>query len=432
MSKIKRYVVSTVVVDANLNDKFIKSLELYCQKNKAELILLPTNVNKLSEEQELDQRILKSNRHLNRNLLISLLPINPEQIDPITGLDRLSDNHKSVIYASPKQRLKSIASPSQRLPRVLMTPGAVTHPNISNSKRSIISNKDHVAGAIIIEVETKSLYHYRQVQAEKDGSFIDLGNKYSNNKITKAKLEALIPGDYHAGFTDPAVKAVIIKVLDKYKPKHLILHDFFDGISVNHHIEHKLIQKARMGKLMQLEGELKFASKELKELKDKCSNVLIVKSNHDEFLDQYLDAGKYVFDIPNHIIGLELAFAKARGKDPLEYGLKKYNNLDGVTFLKSDESFKLTNKNIECGAHGHRGANGSRGSTNNLEKCYQNIVYGHSHSPEILRGAWVMGTSSYLKLSYNIGPSSWMQTMCFIYENGARQLINVIDGSSIV
>lgn len=429
---MKRFVISTLVTDANINEKFLASLNNYCRKNKAELILIPNNLTKLTDEQMQDKTILKVGRNLNRNLLVSVLPINPEQVDPISGLDRLSSNKKSVIYASPKQRLKSVASPSQRLPRVLMTPGTVTHPNIKNTRRSIISNMDHLAGAIVVEIQTKSVYHYRQVQAAKDGSFVDLGKRYHADKITDVKLEALIPGDYHAGFTDPKVKSTIVNVLKKYTPKHLVLHDFFDGISVNHHIEHKILQRSIMGRLNDLSGELKFASNELQELSELVKKVVVVKSNHDEFLDRWLNEGKYVSDERNHIIGLELALSKAQGSDPLEYGLKKYNKFRNVLFLKSDQSFKLTNKEIECGAHGHKGANGSRGSAGNLEKCYQNIVYGHSHSPEILRGAWVVGTSTYLKLNYNEGPSSWMQTMCLIWEDGSRQLLNVIDGKCII
>jgi hypothetical protein len=43
-----------------------------------------------------------------------------------------------------------------------------------------------------------------------------------------------------------------------------------------------------------------------------------------------------------------------------------------------------------------------------------------------------MGTSTYLKLNYNVGPSSWMQSLCLVYSNGARQLINVINGSYVI
>lgn len=423
---MKRYIISTIVHGCNINENFLASLKSYARIKRAELLLIPTKVSDQLDE----PYVMEHSRHLNRNFLVSLLPINPDQIDPLSGLDRLSSNNKSVIYASTKQRLKSVASPSETVPRILMTPGAVTHPTTSLTKRGLISNKDHVYGAIVVDIETRGTFHFRQVQGDKNGAFIDLGKQYNpNGTMSIAKLEALVPGDYHSGFTCPVVKECIIKVLNKYKPKHLVLHDFFDGISVNHHIEHRILARAMFGDKNDLSKELAFASSELKELSDKVSNVVIVKSNHDEFIDKWLNEGKYVSDERNHIIGLELALAKAKGSDPLEYGLRKYHSFNNVKFLKSDESFKVSKKAIECGAHGHRGANGSFGSAPNLERCYQNIVYGHSHSPEILRGAWVMGTSSHLKLGYNEGPSSWLQTMCFVYENGARQLINVINGS---
>lgn len=429
---MKKYVISTLITGNNSNDKFLASLKFYCNKHNATLLLIPTNIDKLNDKQKNNSSIIKSSVNLNRNLMLSVLPLNPEQVDPITGLDRLTSIHKSVIYGSPKQRLKSVANPSETLPRVIMTPGSVSHPSTKNTKRALIANRDHVYGAIVVEVN-KHYYNFRQVQADRHGSFIDLGVEYSNNSTKKAALEALIPGDYHAGFTDPKVKSIILSVMKKYSPKYLILHDFFDGISINHHIEHKYITRARLNQLNNLENELKFAAKELKELSTKVKNVSIVKSNHDEFLDRWLEEGKYVQDPTNHIIGLELALAKAMGQDPLAYGIGKFNkSLNNVEFLKTDSSKKVTNKKIELASHGHRGANGSRGSSGNLEKCYQNIVYGHSHSPEILRNAWVVGTSTYLRLNYNTGPSSWMQTMCLVYANGSRQLINVIDGKATI
>ncbi len=430
---MKRYVITTLVSGAKINDNFYKSILNYCNREKAKLIMLPTNIEQLSPKQSVDTRIAKDNINLNANLTLSLLPISPEQIDPITGLERLGKENRSFIYASPKQRLKSVASPSESLPRVIMTPGAITNPLPKTSKRALIANRDHVFGALIIEVESSSIFHFRQVQADRNGSFIDLAKEYAaDGKMRNIELEALIPGDYHAGFTDPKVKEILIKVLETYKPKHLVLHDFFDGISVNHHLDMKILSKAQLGGLNDLTAELHLASNELKQLAKKAKNVVVVKSNHDEFLDRWLNEAKYVHDARNHIIGLELALAKAQGKDPIEYGLKKYQTFPNVTFLKSDESFKVSNKRIECGAHGHRGANGSRGSVNNLERCYQNVIYGHSHSPEILRGAWVVGTSTYLKLGYNEGPSSWMQTFCLVYPNGSRQLINVVKGKCVV
>lgn len=430
---MKRYIITSASPGCNPSLAFLKAIKTYCKLNKAEHLIVPTQG--LYKQDQLDKtlsfygKILQVDTVLNSNLVISLLPINPEQIDPITGLDRLTNNRSSAIYGSPKQRLKSIASPSNDYPRVLMTPGSCTRPYKAKTKRCVIAQQDHLIGGIVVEVVNDKLYHFRQVQASQDGSFIDLGYKYSkDSKKSKVETSAVIPGDWHTGYTDPVVRNAVVEMCQMLKPNHLVLHDFFDGISVNHHIDHKYLTRALMGSQNNLEAELKMAAKELASLsKLPSKSTIIVKSNHDEFIDRWLDAGSYVQDKENHIIGLELALAKARGQDVLEYGLKKYVSLPKVRFLKTDESVKLTSKQIEVGQHGHLGPNGARGSSISLEKAYGKSVTGHSHSPEIQRGSYVMGTSSYLKLNYNKGPSSWMQTACIIYANGDRQLINIID-----
>jgi len=433
---MKRYVISSLIPGAELNYKFLDSIATYCKHNKAELLLIPTQA--LYSDDLIDPNInaygtiIESyQKNLNKNIYISLLPINPEQVDPVTGLDRLSKNHASVIYGSAKQRLKSVASPNEDLPRIIMTPGAITLPYIRNTKRAKIAALDHVHGAIIVEIKSNKYYHFRQIQADKDGSFIDLAIKYSGTKITKVMAEGITFGDWHAGYTDPDVRRCSFEMIDYFKPKYVFLHDLFDGISVNHHIEHKYLMKAMLGAQNNLSAELQLCAIELKSIenrmKRKDSKVVVVKSNHDEFLDKWLDEGKYKEDKMNHIIGLELAYHKTKGFDSIEYGLKKFQDFNKVIFLKSDDSFKISDKEIECGVHGHLGPNGTRGSIVSMEKSYTNSNTGHLHSPEIYRGAWGAGTSSYLRLSYNRGPSSWMQSHIVTYSNGSRQLINIIN-----
>jgi hypothetical protein len=97
-----------------------------------------------------------------------------------------------------------------------------------------------------------------------------------------------------------------------------------------------------------------------------------------------------------------------------------------VEFLIRNVSHKI--KDIEVGLHGDKGQNGSRGSRKQLSSLPSKTIIGHSHSPGIEKGCYQVGTSSYLKLEYNSGPSSWLQTHCIIYKNGKRQLINIIKG----
>jgi hypothetical protein len=434
----KRYLITTAVPGAATNTRFLSAIEeSYCKHNKAELIILVSQ--RIYKEDELDSRVPQeklvfNDMRLNDKLRISTIPINPQAIDPVTGLDRQGQRDGSFIFASTKQRMKVVANSNNKLPHVLMTTGAITKPYYRDTRNGIIATKDHVNGAIIVEVVSNTEYHYRQVQADNNGSFIDLGVQYNPDGTKAVALtEAIIPGDWHAGSTDPKVKRVVFDLIRQLDPKHVVLHDLFDGESINPHTVHNLILRARMGDKASLVKELEITFNEVRDFALAARNVCIVRSNHDIFLDRYVEEGRYLHDERNHIIGLELALAKAHGNDPLKWAITRLADkagmkLSNVRFLKMDEDFKLTPKRIQCGAHGHLGSNGARGSISNLELAYGASITGHSHSPSILRNAWAMGTSTHLQLGYNKGPSSWLQTMCLLYANGSRQLINVLDG----
>jgi hypothetical protein len=95
-------------------------------------------------------------------------------------------------------------------------------------------------------------------------------------------------------------------------------------------------------------------------------------------------------------------------------------------FLGRDESFVVNG--IELSLHGDLGPNGSRGSAVNLNKIGIRSIIGHTHAPCIEKGVVQVGTSSYLRLEYTSGPSSWLQTHGLVYQNGKRALVNVIEG----
>jgi hypothetical protein len=94
--------------------------------------------------------------------------------------------------------------------------------------------------------------------------------------------------------------------------------------------------------------------------------------------------------------------------------------------LTNDYPFII--KDIYCGYHGDRGANGARGSLAGWAKIGTKVIVGHTHSPGIEKGAYMIGTSSKLSLEYTSGPSSWMNTHAIIHPDGKRQLITIING----
>jgi hypothetical protein len=155
--------------------------------------------------------------------------------------------------------------------------------------------------------------------------------------------------------------------------------------------------------------------------------IVIVKSNHDEVIDRYLEEGRFVNDPENIDIALVMFAAKRDGRDPLKAGIDAtYGHVSGVSFLTRDDDYKV--HGYQLANHGDLGANGARAGIRSLENACSKAIYGHSHSPQIMRDVFVVGTSTPLKLDYNRGASSWMNTHGLVHGNGQAQLINIFGG----
>lgn len=437
----KRFIITTAVTGCDVDKDFMKSIENYCNLNKAELlVLLASDPAAASNSDFVDPNIPRdslvvSDVSLNSNIHLNTIKLSAKHIDPITSLTRIGQRDGGFVYASPKQRLKYIATDNDHT-HAVMTTGAITAPNYTPKKymsdrTAVIATHDHVMGAIIVEIEDDQKYHFRQIQADSDGNFVDLGKKYFPDTVIEYAPAAFILGDWHSGSTDTKVKDCWKDAAKTLKPNKIVIHDLADNLSINHHEEgaHALkVQRAEKGKL-RLEAEIKKIIEDLNELNKWSDETVVVKSNHDEFLNRYLEDAKWPKDYPNARLAAKIFLQYLDNKDPLKSaceivgGIKKPEK---IRWLCRDENFSIAR--IHLGAHGDKGANGARGSIKGIEAAYGQSVTGHTHSPEILRGAWVVGTSSLLRLGYNEGASSWMHTACLVYPNGSRQLINVIGG----
>lgn len=449
VQKYKRFVITTAVVNCPVHEGFLESIETYCKQKEAMLLVLPTadpaSAGNWCLDPELGvESIVVGDISLNSNLFLCSIKLSAKQIDPTTGLDRIGQRNGSFIYASPKQRLKFMAVSNVKHPHAEMTTGAITIPKYFDigdtlaspyfsERTAYIANYDHVMGAIIVEIEDKNKYHFRQIQADKEGGFVDLGDYYCGNKVSKMYAEAISLGDWHSGETDPNAVKATIELVETVRPSKLFVHDGFNGLSINHHERDRQIRRAILAKRGQLnlESEIKGLAVDLDYMASwkYVKEVIMVKSNHDVFLDRWLDNGEYVKDPHNYSIGVDLAKAMKDGHDPLKYGVEMLGlkAKDKVRWLSIDEDYFIAR--IQCGAHGHKGPRGTRGNLKGMEKSYGLCVTGHAHGPEILRGAWQNGTLSRLKLDFNQGPSDWVHSSTVIYTNGMRQLINSFDGN---
>jgi hypothetical protein len=447
----KRFIVTTAVADSEAHLGFLSAIDTYCKENDAAIVIMPAESITNSFERRTatfdkvfnDEKYLfvQENTHLNNNVSLCSIQVSAKQIKPITGLTRIGKREGSYVFASPKQFLEYVPTGSSRGKNyAIMTPGACTLPKYYSetfvSKRlSYIAEHDHTMGAIIIEIQDDTIFHFRQIQCDEKGDFIDLGKKYTSEGTIEDVPVNVVYGDLHGVQIDDEALSTFTALFAQMKVKKVYLHDVFDGNSISHHIKDIAERQRRSidgGK--SLENELEFTHTVMAYVDEMLEpeELVIVKSNHDEFLTRYLASGRFVEDEENHYLSLKIAVAQFEGKDVLKHAFEVVGKTipNHWNFLKRDDSSLVGN--VECGAHGDLGLNGARPSMNSLEKIYGDCVTAHSHSAAIQRGAFRVGTLTKLDLGYNRGPSSWTHTCCLVYDNGQRQLINCVDGKCTI
>jgi hypothetical protein len=443
----KTFLVVAAEEGSKADQGFLAAIKTFLkQRDAALLLLICSNPASRGMGKGIDKsltelgHVIHSDTELNNNLFLATIKLSPTQIEPLTGLGRIGQRNGSMILASPKQHLRLVATAHTKLPHALMTTGCITVSNYApdrgsinrdyeSQRRAYIATRDHVVGGLVIEVQDNELFHFRQVQADAKGRFIDLGEQFTAAGVERCAPEAAVPGDWHTGSTDPVAREVFLKeMLPRLRPKKLFLHDFFDGHSVNHHERKDLVVRAQRAGAQQLtlKDEVKALGAELKLLASKVPEVLVVKSNHDIFLARYIAAGTHMEDPQNSMFGSQLYQAAVNGEDPLKFGVERLiGALPNVTWLQENDDFKIAG--IQMAAHGHRGANGARTpSLTSIEQAYGQSVTEHLHATGILRGAWRGGTMSYLRQGYNLGPSDWIHAVVWVYPNGARQITHII------
>lgn len=443
VKKYKKFVITTAVTGMSVHQDFYTNLKFYCKKNNAKLLILPSSDPAAIAGFEIDgslseEAIIVQDIELNSNLMISTFKTSAKQINPLTGLRRMGRREKSIIVASPKQFLEYVPIANDSMSHALMTTGAITkaqyHTERYMSQRTAyIAEMDHILGAIVVELEDDKTFHFRQIQAESGtGYFIDNGVYYKLNKLASERPEAIVLGDIHVGSLSGNVIKTTDDMIKTLKPKKVFLHDLFDGVSCNPHSSTQYLTKAKFSiKQLSIEEELILVKDYLHEMKKKHPFVqewVIVRSNHDMFLDRLLDSGEYIKDPINSRICHKLASLKLDNKMALQEGLRLVGlNFSKINFLGVNDSYRISG--IEHGCHGHQGMNGQRNPGNSsLEIAYGAITAGHSHSAGILRGVYRVGTSTEMRLGYNNGASSWTNTNSTTYKNGSRQLLNDING----
>lgn len=446
--KIKQYdkfVITTAVSNKKVNSNFLNSLKNYCEHNDSLLLILPcadvanrrTSIKWQLDPELRDFPIIYNDLFLNENLMISDIKMSAKHINPLSGLQHLCQE-KSVIIASTKQELEYVPNFIKTQPHACMTTGAITlgdyNTDMFMSKRtSKLAEYDHITGAIVVEIEDSKIFHFRQIQSDNTGAICDLGIIYypdGNRKVDENICAVL--GDLHIGEEDLGILKTELNIIDDLEIKQVVLHDIGSMSSISHWDRNKTITKAIKSSehKLSLEDEANNIAYALARFEN-LDNIYIVKSNHHNFLNRWIENGDYAKDPQNLYYSLDIVKAFIEKKDPFEYMIKQktfFKNLKGKRkkyhFLQKYESKKINGAEISL--HGDRGANGSKGNDKIFNKAFESAVVAHTHTPKIYRGIYTVGTTSRKDLDYVEGLSTWGHSLALIYSNGSKQLINII------
>ena len=451
-----RYVITSAQNATGIFRPFFRGLKRYCEEHNALLMVIPfryrnpTSTWTQAQEnddwwyEEIEPYLYQGEFWLNDRLCVRAdVPITPTKVSPLAGFDTLT-GPASAVFGHPKLELKCIATPQNRLPKMIMTTGAVTKRNYIPSVAGKKGEFHHTYGATVVEVDG-DVFHTRQINAMNDGSFYEIAGgkvaRYTGNRTeVKKHIEALVMGDTHVDFIDPEVyDATFGKggMLETLKPKKLVYHDLLDFFSRSHHTDAMgEVAKARSGR-DDVRAEIGRAVDFIVNNTPKGVKGVLVPSNHDEHLGRWINEANWKKEGENAETYLETALAMVRSAgvdplygivydDPFHYWVNKLAPKHKLALLRRDKSDQ--SKEIELSMHGDKGPNGSRGSLLNISKIGVKSIIGHSHTPGIREGAYQVGTSSVLRRDWNSGPSSWMHTHCLVYPNGKRSLVSMIRG----
>jgi hypothetical protein len=444
--KSKRFIISWAQNNTKVHSKFVQNMKAYADFINADIHIIagryknPTSIwtSSQQEEESWDQEVvpyLDANRH-NIHKYVSIMSdvkIHPTAVNPMTGMEGMSGVNSCVI-GSPKVQMEMVPVLEANVPKMMVTTGACTVKNYTDSKAGKKGEFHHTLGFVIVEIKNGEVFFIRQVTATDEGSFCDLFYRVSHysgesqvNRINK--VSALVWGDLHYGHHDPKVFNSTIGLMETLNPDHVVLHDVFDGKSISHHEEKDpfLQYQKEMDGTNSLKKEIEELLEGLASFND--YNTVIVRSNHDDFVDRWLKNTDWRRTVTpkNSLEYMQYSSAILSGEAPngvIPWVInKQYPHF--VTLGRSDSYIV---NGWELGQHGDIGSNGSRGSLQQFRKLNHKIVVGHYHSPGRKDGALSVGTSTHLRVGYNIGASAWLQSHVIIHEDGKAQHINFIKG----
>ncbi len=355
--------------------------------------------------------------------------ISPTAKEPTLGYEILAENNH-VILGHSKNHFKTLPRFRGDALRIVASTGYLTSKNYSKSKAGESGAMLHSYGFIVVELKTDDVcYIPRNVKVKADGSFIDIIHSVSNKIVSKIDSSlGFVWGDIHAREINRDFLNVSKELVSKLNPRKSVLHDIFDGSTINVHESKDMFLKRlkiTQGKHL-LEDEINECLDLVDEIKGCCGEVWVSESNHDNFLGRHIDNENWKRDLHNSPAYLKYALISQT------VDLRQYGNILGyllherfgesVKYMKMGDSAYISDYQIA--AHGDFSSNGSKGATRSFSRLNLKLIHAHSHSPMLHNNVSCVGTTCNLQQYYNRkGLSSWAYAHSVIHDNGKNQLL---------
>lgn len=429
--KVDKIVISYVNDGSEINEDFYYTLLNYCKDNKAELgILWGKGLNKNRTFDTYTFNLLQSylatrfEFKRDNNCIVQDFLIPPTQKNPLLNLDKLSTNIKTIVVGSNKQYLQILPYKQYSDYRIACSTGTMSLPDYKDTVAGHIDLKYHKYGAVLLEWNEEYKRYVIRNLIYKDDKLYDLNKVYTKNKVDTIKeLPGMVLGDLHLPDEDLNAITKTKEFINKYKPVYTMLHDVASWNSICHHNFGKALFNAQNlnETNKDLKTELDLVCSKLNKLANDCPNTIfkIVNSNHDNFIEKWLDNGEFIKDTKNAVLGAKLFIKYCNNQHILDNKVE-----DNIEFLQKNQGFDING--IELSEHGDNGISGATGSPNAFNKTFENCIVGHTHSPEIKEKTVYVGTLSKLIVNYNQrGMTKWVHANAIIHKNSTVQLIFV-------
>lgn len=443
-SKRKRYIFTSAQDHTPIHTQWWDNLNAYANHIDAEIFVAPYTYKRKSNysvdmfDEEIQDHLVNNEMRLPGLRFCAQLNLSPTAVRPLSDLATFTQSDHGI-FPHPRVALNSVGTIFGHPTKINMTTGSSTIPNYEHKKAGIKAEFHHVIGATLVEFDEHNRPFCRQLIGDDDGNFQDLTNLVKNGKvIPDQRVEAITWGDIHLAKSDANIfdssfygKDSILEVL---KPKYQFFHDLLDFEARNHH---NMLDPHHWANMYyrgsdKVENEIEDCARFLDMTHRPWCKTVVVESNHDMALLKWLKSVDVRFDPANAAFyhkcqsTIYEALSKNEKINVFNWALRntQYGSFDDIDFVDENGGYFICDV-IECGTHGHRGINGSRGSMPGFSRMAMKMNIGHTHSAGIMDGVYVAGVSGSLDMKYNSGPSSWSHSHIVVYPNGKRSIITL-------